>query len=75
MTFQNFIRLLLPNTRENPKEKMIRGVQVFFPETVFFDKGKPGLIVLNDKDFCLTKLNEPADGVKLMSFLDIRKKL
>ena len=34
---------------------MLSGCQVFFPDTLFFEKGVPKLWALNDKDFCLSR--------------------
>jgi len=44
---------MIPDTND-PKEKMIKGCQVFFPETVFFSKSKIDFIAANDKDMCLS---------------------
>ena len=44
--------------RENTKEKLISGCEVFFPDTVFYEKGVPKFIAMNDRDFCLSKWNE-----------------
>ena len=61
MQFKDFIKSLIPNPKDNPKEKMIKGCQVFFPDTLFFEKGKPSFIVQNDKDFCLAKVSEASE--------------
>ena len=54
LSFQQFVTSLIPNPAEDYKEKMIEGCQIFFPDTVFFEKGK--LVICGmDKDFCLSK--------------------
>ena len=46
-----------------PPSDKIRGCEILFPDTVLFFKGKPRVIIKNDKEFCLlavrneTKLN------------------
>ena len=44
--------------RENTKEKLLSGCEIFFPDTVFYEKGAPKFIAMNDKDYCLSKFNE-----------------
>jgi hypothetical protein len=34
----------------------IKGAQILFPETVFFEDGKPSFIARNDKECCLIKI-------------------
>ena len=58
MPFHMLIYELIAKPKENPKEKMLSGCDVFFPDTLFFEKGAPKHIVMNDKDFCLSKWNE-----------------
>ena len=53
ISFQNLIHSLIPNPAEDYKEKMIEGCQIFFPDTVFFEKGKI-IICAMDKDYCLS---------------------
>jgi hypothetical protein len=44
---------LIPNPKE-PKEKMCKGCQVFFPDTIFYNKdGNIDCLIQNDKDGCL----------------------
>jgi len=47
------IQDLIPNP-SNPKERMIKGCQVFVPETIFFKDGKIDFLTAIDKDFCLS---------------------
>ena len=52
------LRQLIPNP-ENPKERMIKGCQIFFPDTAFYTKdGKTECVIQNDKDGCLSFLLE-----------------
>ena len=73
MSFQALILALIPNPFKNPKEKMIEGCQIFFPDTIFFDRGKIDFIALMDKDFCLS-MNKSTEYKKLAP-LDTRKQL
>ena len=50
--------------KDNPKEKVLSGCEVFFPDTVFYEKGVPKFIAMNDKDFCIAKWNEHEDVKK-----------
>lgn len=61
MPFHMLIHELISKPKENPKEKMLSGCEVFFPDTLFFEKGEPKFIAWNDKDFCLAKWNENED--------------
>ena len=58
MPFHMLIMELIAKPKENPKEKMISGCEVFFPDTVFFLGGNKRILVQNDKDYCLSKYNE-----------------
>jgi len=48
-SFTQFIKDLIPDSNQT-KEKMIKGCQIFFPETVFFKDGKVDFITGIDKD-------------------------
>lgn len=76
MLFKDFIKSLIPNPKDNAKEKMIKGCQVFFPDTLFFEKGKPSFLIQNDKDFCLAKVSEASDtNGKGLQMTELRRKL
>lgn len=64
MPFHVLIQELMTKQSENPKEKKLSGCEVFFPDTVFYEKGVPKFIAMNDKDFCLAKWNENEDVKK-----------
>lgn len=51
-TFFDLIKDLIPNP-EHSKERMIKGCQIFMPETVFFKEGQLEYSTVNDKDLCL----------------------
>ena len=36
MSFFELLNKLIPDPKVNPKERIIKGVQIFFPETLFF---------------------------------------
>jgi hypothetical protein len=38
----------------------IKGAQILFPETVFFEEGKPSFIARNDKECCMIKITQPS---------------
>lgn len=73
MSFQALIQALIPDPSKNSKEKMIEGCQIFFPDTVFFDRGKIDFIAMMDKDFCLSKIK--STEYKKLPPLDTRKQL
>lgn len=52
------IHELIAKPKENPKEKMLSGCEVFFPDTLFFRNQQASYIVMNDKDYCLTRSND-----------------
>lgn len=58
MPFHKLIKELLPKNSTNPKEKMISGCEISFPDTLFFENAAPSFLVQTDKDFCLTRWNE-----------------
>lgn len=65
----------------DPKEKMIKGCQVFIPETVFFNEkdGKIDFLTAMDRDCCLcydtkTKLEHLQVRTKLTEVVKERKK-
>ena len=45
MSFHMLIKELLPRPSTNPKEKMISGCEVTFPETLFFENCAPSMLV------------------------------
>lgn len=48
--FRDLIEKLFANSDK------IKGAQILFPDTVFFDEGKPLFIARIDKDGCLYKI-------------------
>ena len=58
MPFDMLIHELIAKPKENPKEKMLSGCEVFFPDTLFFKNQQPSFIAMNDRDFCLTKWSD-----------------
>lgn len=53
MLFPDLVKALIPDPL-NPDEKLIRGCQVFLPETVFFaSDGRVDFCTALDKDCCL----------------------
>lgn len=64
----------------NPKERMIKGCQVFVPETVFFkEDGKIDFLTTTDRDCCVsydikTKLENLHIRTKLAEVVKDRKK-
>jgi hypothetical protein len=50
--FFDLVKDLIPNL-EHSKERMIKGCQIFLPETVFFKEGQLEYSTINDKDLCL----------------------
>ena len=75
MDFRLLITELISKPKENPKEKMLSGCEVFLPDTLFYENGKPSFIAYNDKDFCLAKWNEGADNNKMQNPSDLIQKL
>ena len=65
------IHELIAKPKDNPKEKMLSGCEVFFPDTIFFEKNGRRYIIQNDKDFCLTKMAESEDknGISVVQSL------
>ena len=61
MPFHMLIHELIAQPAKNPKEKMISGCEVFFPDTLFFEKCEPKFIACNDKDFCMAMWNGNED--------------
>ena len=41
-----------------PCNEKIRGCELIFPDTVFFRKGKPKVIIKNDKEYCLVTVKQ-----------------
>lgn len=75
MPFHMLIHELTAQPAKNPKEKMISGCEVFFPDTLFFERGDPKFIAYNDKDFCLAKWNESEDKKAMPGAADLIPKL
>jgi hypothetical protein len=50
LQFRDLVEKLFANTDK------IKGAQILFPDTVFFDEGKPLFLARIDKDGCLTKI-------------------
>jgi hypothetical protein len=42
-----------------PPSDKIKGCELVFPDTVFFEKGKPKVLIKSDKDLCLTSVRAP----------------
>ena len=47
-----------------PNPDKFKGCELIFPDTAFFNNGKPTHIIRNDKDFCLIKIKK-ADKMQL----------
>ena len=75
MPFHMLIHELIAKPKDNPKEKMLSGCEVFFPDTLFYEKGEPKFIAYNDKDFCLAKWNENEDKKQMPHAGDLIPKL
>lgn len=75
MPFHMLIHELIAKPKENPKEKMLSGCEIFFPETLFFEKGEPKFIAHNDKDGCLAKWNDGEDKKQMPHAGDLIPKL
>ena len=43
-----------------PSSDKIKGAQILFPDTVFFEEGKPAFIARIDKEGCLVKVTQPS---------------
>ena len=71
MPFHMLIHELIAKPKENPKEKMLSGCEIFFPDTIFFEKSGRRYIVHNDKDYCLAKMSESEDknGISVVQAL------
>lgn len=69
LNFQQLVTSLIPNPAEDYKEKMIEGCQLFFPDTVFFEKGKI-VICGMDKDYCLIKDSKRPTALAVRKHLD-----
>ena len=74
MPFHMLVRELIAKPKENPKEKLLQGCEVFFPDTLFYEKGAPSFIAHNDKDFCMAKWND-GEEKKQINANDIVQKL
>lgn len=75
MDFKALIHDLMAKPKENPKEKMLSGCEIFLPDTLFYEGGKPSFIAFNDKDYCLAKWNDGEDKNKMQNALDLIQKL
>jgi len=63
------VKDLVPDL-SNPRERLIKGCEVFMADTVFFKEGKLDFLVQNDKEFCLS-----FDTKTKMTLFEVRKKL
>jgi len=41
-----------------PINEKIRGCELIFPDTVLFHRGKPKVIIKNDKEYCLMPIRQ-----------------
>ena len=41
-----------------PANDKIKGCELLFPDTVFFKRGKPTVIIKTDREFCLVPINQ-----------------
>jgi hypothetical protein len=63
LPFNMLIEYLIPNPRNDIRERNIKGCPVWLPETIFFDRGKISWIAHTDpKDLCLSKVLEIGEG-------------
>lgn len=62
--FRDLIEKMFPNSDK------IKGAQILFPDTVFFEDGKPLFIARIDKDGCLTKISQASK----LSLQEVRQK-
>lgn len=58
MPFHKLIKELVTKPKENTKEKMIQGCEVFLPDTLFFENMAPSFWIQNDKEGTLVRWNE-----------------
>jgi hypothetical protein len=63
-TFTTLIEWLFANSDK------IKGAQILFPDTVFFEEGKPSFIARIDKEGCMIKVTHPSK----LALQDIRTK-
>ena len=75
MDFKTLVYELMAKPKENPKEKMLSGCEIFLPDTLFFENGKASFIAYNDKDYCLAKWNDGEDKNKMTNPGDLVQKL
>lgn len=77
--FQDLVKKLISDPGD-PNQRMIKGCQVFIPETVFFkEDGKIDFITMMDRDCCIsydtkTKLEPLQVRTKLTEVVKERKK-
>jgi hypothetical protein len=60
---------LIPDPN-NPRERLIKGCEIFMPDTVFFREGKIDFVAQNDKEFCLS-----FDTKTKLTLFEVRKSL
>lgn len=77
INFSQFIQGLMPDPRE-PKEKMIKGCQVMFPNTVFLKGGNLHFMTKLDADMCMetdsrVKIQAGGGQSSTSTFLSVRK--
>ena len=58
MPFHKLIKELVTKPKQNVKEQMIQGCEVFFPDTLFFENNAPSFWIRNDAESCLVRWNE-----------------
>ena len=76
MPFDMLIKYLMAKpTKENTKEKMLSGCEVFFPDTLFFEKDVPAFRTKTDNDGCLAKWNDNDENKPMPHAGDLIQKL
>ena len=68
-TFHQLVKDLIPDPN-NPRERLIKGCEIFMPDTVFFKEGKIDFVAQNDKEFCLS-----FDTKTKLTLFEVRKSL
>ena len=57
MPFHMLIHSLIPDVRGDPREVRIKGCQIFLPETLFFENGRPIWMAYTEREQFLSKIN------------------
>ena len=68
-SFHQFVKDLIPDPN-NPKERLIKGCEIFMPDTVFFKDGKIDFLAQNDRESCLS-----FDTKTKLTLFEVRKSL